>query len=166
MRINLNTENRISIKRLTDAELNRSATTNQTHIGLSDKSLTFMGDRKRTRAAILVHKNSWFAETCDIGKISRKNGSHNAPKISMGNRNKENLVKRIRKIASTNTHTHYMMWFASDTNTPVFWIIRKGSADYKKLKDIIDFNSVSNRICTFDSHDREFSNIVDVINGN
>ena len=163
MRVNLNTENRISIKKLTDADLSRSTTTNQTHIGLSGKSLTFMGNRKRARTAILVHKNNWFAETCDIGKITRKNGKHDAPKISMGNRNKENLVKRIREIASTNRHAHYMLWFAADTGTPVFWVIRKGSADYKKLKDIVNFNDVNNKICTFGNDDREFKLITDII---
>ena len=164
MRINLNAERRISIKKLTDADLNRSITTNQTHIGISDKSFTFMGNSKKTHSAILVHNNSWFVEQCDIGRITRKNGSHNALKISMGGRNKENLVKRIRKIASTNRHTHYMIWFAADTEVPVFWLIRKGSVDYKKLKDIIDFNNVNDRICTFDNHDREFRSIVNIIN--
>ena len=164
MRINFNEENRISIKRLTDADLSRKVTSNQTHIGLSDNSLTFMGNKKRARTAILVHKNSWFAEKCDIGKITRKNGRHDAPKISMGGRNTENLVSRIRKIASTNKHAHYLLWFASDTDTPVFWLVRKGSADYKKLKEAVNFNEVNNRICTFSNHDSEFSLIAEKIN--
>ena len=164
MRINLNREGKISIKKLTNADLNRSVTTHQTHIGLSEKSFTFMGDRKSTHSAILVHNNSWFAEPCDIGKITRKNGKADAPKISMGGRNKENLVKRIRSIASTNNHTHYMLWFAADTEVPVFWLIRKGSADYKRLKNIINFKNVNDRICTFDKYDSEFDSVVNVIN--
>ena len=163
MRINLNRENRISIKKLTDADLSRSISSNQTHIGLSDKSLTFMGNNKRARNAILVHKNSWFAESCDIGKIARKNGRHDAPKISMGGRKTENLVSRIRKIASTNRHVHYMLWFASDTNTPVFWLVRKGSADFKRLNSIINFNDVGDKICTFEPSDREFKLITNEI---
>lgn len=165
MNINLNRERKISIKKLTDADLKRGISSNQTHIGLSDKSLTFMGDSKRANVAILIHKDSWFVEPCDIGRITRKNGTHDAPKISMGGRNTENLVSRIRKIASTNKHTHYMMWFASDTNTPVFWLIRKGSKDFKKLKEILNINQLNNGIHTFSSQDSEFNDIVDIING-
>lgn len=164
MRVNLNREKRISIKRLTDADLKRSVSSNQTHIGLSDKSFTFMSDRKRARSAILIHKNSWFVEPCDIGRIARKNGTYDAPKISMGGRGTDNLVSRIRNIASTNRHTHYLMWFASDTNTPVFWLVRKGSADYKKLKDVLDFKSVDKKVQTFTRNDLEFDNIVSVVN--
>ena len=163
MRVNLNREKKISIKKLTDADLKRCMSSNQTHIGLSDKSFTFMSDRKRARSAILVHKNSWFVEPCDIARIARKDGTYDAPKISMGGRNTDNLVSRIRKIASTNRHTHYLMWFASDTNTPIFWLIRKGSADYKRLKDVLDFKTVDKKIQTFNQHDLEFENIVNTI---
>lgn len=164
MRINLNRENRISIKRLTDADLNRSELSKQTHIGLSDNSLTFMGDKKRARSAILIHKNSWFVEPCDIGRITRKDGTHNAPKISMGGRSTENLVSRIRKIASTNRHAYYMMWFAADTETPVFWLVRKGSKDFKRLNEVIDMSNVNSRIQTFSSYDDEFNDMVDIVN--
>ena len=163
MNINLNNERRISVKRLTDADLNRSTTSKQTHIGLSDKSLTFMGDSKRARSAILVHKNSWFSESCDIGKITRREGRRDAPKISMGGRNTENLVSRIRKIASTNSHAHYLLWFASDTGTPVFWLIRKGSNDYKKINEKINFSEMKNKIETFDPHDAEYEALVGLI---
>lgn len=163
MKINLNSENRISIKRLTDADLKRSNSSRQTHIGLSEKSLTFVGDRKGVRNVILIHKNSWFAETCDIGKITRKNGRHVAPKISMGGKNTENLVSRIRRIASKNRHTHYLIWFASDTNTPVFWLIRKGSSDYKKLKTIVDLKTIDGTIATYSKNDSTFDSLVDAI---
>ena len=163
MNINLNNERRISVKRLTDADLNRSATSKQTHIGLSDKSLTFMGDRKRASSAILIHKSSWFSEPCDIGKITRREGRHDAPKISMGGRNTENLVSRIRKIASTNSHTHYLLWFASDTGTPIFWLIRKGSNDFKKLKEKINISSIGSKIETFDPYDAEYEALVELI---
>ena len=164
MNINLNRERRISIKRLTDADLNRSVASKQTHIGLSGKCLTFMGHKKRARSAILIHNNSWFVEPCDIGKITRKDGTHNAPKISMGGRKTENLVSRIRKIASTNRHTHYMLWFASDTDTPVFWLVRKGSSDYKKLKEAFNIAETDNGIQTFGRGDEEFNSIVEIIN--
>jgi hypothetical protein len=164
MRININREKKVSIKRLTDADLNRSELSKQTHIGLSDKSFTFMGDKKRARSAILIHKNSWYVEPCDIGKIARKDGTYNAPKISMGGRNTENLVSRIRKITSTNRHAYYMMWFASDTDTPVFWLVRKGSKDFKKLNDAFDITEVNNNICTFSDESPEFESIVGIIN--
>lgn len=164
MRVNLNREKKISIKKLTDADLKRHISSNQTHIGLSDKSFTFISDRKRTRSAILVHKNSWFVEPCDIARIARKDGTYDAPKISMGGRNTENLVSRIRKIASTNNHTHYMLWFASDTNTPVFWLVRKGSNDFNKLKEVIDFKEVDKGIKTFGRYDAEFEDMVQVVN--
>ena len=163
MRVNLNREKKISIKKLTDADLKRHISSNQTHIGLSDKSFTFMSDRKRARSAILVHKNSWFVEPCDIARIARKDGTYDAPKISMGGRNTENLVSRIRKIASTNNHTHYMLWFASDTGTPVFWLVRKGSADFNKLNSAINLNGINHGVRTFSHGDHEFDAISEVI---
>lgn len=163
MRINMNREGRISIKRLTNSDLDRSVTTHQTHIGLTEKSLTFMGDRKEAHSAILIHKNSWFVEPCDIAKISRKNGKRDATKISMGGRNTENLVSRIRNIASSNNHTHYMVWFGSDTGTPVFWLVRKGSADFNKLNSAINLNGINHGVKTFSHGDREFSVISEVI---
>ena len=163
MRINMNREGRISIKKLTDSDLDRSVTTHQTHIGLSEKSLTFMGNRKEAHSAILIHKNSWFVEPCDIAKISRKNGKRDATKISMGGRNTENLVSRIRNIASSNNHTHYMIWFGSDTGAPVFWLVRKGSADFNKLNSVINLSRINHGVKTFGHGDHEFNVISKVI---
>lgn len=159
----MNREGRISIKRLADSDLDRSVATRQTHIGLSEKSLTFMGNRKEAHSAILIHRNSWYVEPCDIAKISRKTGKKDATKISMGGRNTENLVRRIRNIASRNNHAHYMVWFGSDTGTPVFWVIRKGSADYDKLNSVINLSKINRGIKTFAHGDNEFNAISGVI---
>jgi hypothetical protein len=57
-----------------------------------------------------------------------------------------------------------MLWFASDTNTPVFWLVRKGSNDFNKLKEVIDFKKVDKGIKTFGRYDAEFEDIVQVVN--
>ena len=70
-------ESKISIKRLTDADLKRSPTSHQTHIGLSNNSLTFMTDNKTEYTAMLIYNSMCDFMPCEVGKILRQNDSPN-----------------------------------------------------------------------------------------
>ena len=92
MLFQIHEESKISIKRLTDADLKRSPKSNQTHIGLSKKSLTFMKDNKTEYTAMLIYNSMCDFLQCEVGKILRKDGKQDAPNIKTGDKD-ENIVK-------------------------------------------------------------------------
>ena len=160
MRLNLHNERRISAKRLNNSDLNRRGTTHQTHIGLCDDSLTFRdpansrGRRRKKFSALLFHDDRLYVEPCEIKKITRKSGKRECTKVSMGNRNSDNLVKKIREITSGSDRDFYMMWFATDKKVPVFLLLEEGSENYNKFNGICDFRSIpNNKMVTFTGSD-------------
>lgn len=150
MRLNLNSERRISAKRLNDSDLNRKGTTHQTHIGLCDDSLTFRdqansrGRRRKKFSALLFYNDRLYVEPCEIKKITRKSGKRECTKVSMGNRNGDNLVKKIREITSQSDKDFYMMWFATDKKVPVFMLLEDDSENFNKFNDVCDFRNLPN----------------------
>ena len=150
------------MKRLTNSDLNRTGTSHQTHIGLCDSSLTSMGSRKRKYSSMLIHEDKIYLEPCAIGKIKRKNGKRECTKVTMGDeRNSENLVRRIRELASNRERNYYMIWFASDTNVPVFILLEEGSDRYNRLNNAFRFESIpNNKIRTWFIGANEVSDIL------
>jgi hypothetical protein len=168
MRLNMHNERRISAKRLTNSDLNKRGTTHQTHIGLCDDSLTFRdpansrGRRRKKFSALLFHNDRLYVEPCEIKKITRKSGKRECTKVSMGNRNSENRVKKIREITSGSERDFYMMWFAIDKKVPVFILLEEGSDNYNKFNEICDFRSIpNNKMITFTGN--EFDEIESII---
>jgi hypothetical protein len=166
MRVNLDQERRISVKKLTNSDLNKTGRTHQTHIGLCDSSLNFnnRGRRKSKYSALLIHNDRLYVEPCEIRKITRKNGKRESTKVSMGNRNEENLIKKIREITSRSNRDFYMMWFASENNVPVFMLLEDGTETFNKFNAICDFSKIpTKRTLTFAESDGVFEEIESVI---
>ena len=170
MRVNLNQERRISVKKLTNSDLRKTGRTHQTHIGLCDSSLIFRdrantrGRRKTKYSALLIHNDRLYVEPCEIRKITRKDGKRECTKVSMGNRNDENLIKKIREIASNSDRDFYMMWFASENNVPVFMLLEDGTEEFNKFDAICDFSRIPyKRTLTFAGSDGIFEEIESVI---
>ena len=168
MRLNLHDERRISVKRLNNSDLNRRGTTHQTHIGLCDDSLTFRdhansrGRRRKKFSALLFHNDRLYVEPCEITKITRKSGKRECTKVSMGSRNSENLVKKIREITSQSDRDFYMMWFATDRKVPVFMLLEDGSESYNRFNEICNFRNIpSNKMITLTGS--EFDEIASMI---
>lgn len=139
MLFEIHKEGKIAYKRLSNADLKRSELSNQTHIGLSNDSLTFMADNKKEYSAMLIHKGYCDILSCEIAKIHRASGKYDAPKISMG-RNPDNVVNKIRSFAKEyENKVFYLLWFGLDSLTPVFWLIEEGSYDYNLLNTYCDF---------------------------
>lgn len=144
MLFEIHKEGKISYKRLSNADLKRSVS-HQTHIGLSNESLTFMPDDKTEYSAMLIYKEYCDILSCEIAKIHRANGRYDAPKISMG-RKKENVVNKIRSFAKKSEDKEfYLFWFGLDSLTPVFWLIEEDSPDYFFLDDYCDFFSLKDK---------------------
>lgn len=137
-------EGKISYKRLSGADLKRSKS-HQTHIGLSNDSLTFMPDDKTEYSAMLIYNSYCDILNCEIAKIHRADGRYDAPKISMGKKS-DNVVNKIRSFAKESEDMDfYLLWFGLDSLTPVFWLIKDGSGDYNFLNKFCDFGNLRDR---------------------
>ena len=66
MLFEIHKEGKISYKRLSNADIKRGKS-HQTHIGLSNDSLTFMADNKTEYSAMLIYKGY-----CDMEKTCQR----------------------------------------------------------------------------------------------
>ena len=146
MLFEIHSEGKISYKRLSDADLKRNETSHQTHIGLSNDSLTFMQDNKKEYMAMLVYDDFCDIVKCEVGKILRRSGRYDAPNLKTGGRDENSAVRKIREFAAKYPHLDfYLIWFGLDSGTPVFWLIREGSEDFLKLNGACNFTELKDR---------------------
>ena len=160
MLFEIHKEGKISYKRLSNADIKRSKS-HQTHIGLSNDSLTFMADNKTEYSAMLIYKGYCDILSCEIAKIHRADGRYEAPKISTGKK-PDNVVNKIRSFArESNDKTFYLLWFGLDSLTPVFWLIEDGSYDFKALDTDCDFTHLGDRrIVILERDNKSFSKVL------
>lgn len=105
----------------------------QTHIGLSEKVLTYLPNTPEQQEGILVVNQSCSFVECAFSKIGNKRST----KIdSQTNTPVKSVVKQIRNIASNDKVDWYLVWFALENQTPVFWLLNNKSEDYSGLEDI------------------------------
>lgn len=127
----LHPEKKIGFKKLSPADLGQSGKSHQTHIGLYENVLTFLPETHIEKAAILIHDDYCEILSCEYGKINRKDGSINAPNVKSGNKSKNTIVRKIREFAKQKTSVDwYLVWFGTDSNELVFWLISSDSPDY------------------------------------
>ena len=143
MLFEIHSEGKIAFKRLSDADLKRSPFSHQTHIGLSNDSLTFMPDNKMEYNAMLIYNSYCDIISCEVGKILRKSGRWDAPNIKTGSSNGDSVVRKIRAFAKEQESIpFYLLWFGLDSGTPVFWLVSQGSYDYGVLNQFCHFNTL------------------------
>lgn len=143
MLFEIHSEGKIAFKRLSDADLKRSPLSHQTHIGLSNDSLTFMQDNKKEYKAMLIYNSYCDIINCEVGKILRKSGKWDAPNIKTGSPNGDSVVRKIRDFAKDKDNVpFYLLWFGLDSGTPVFWLISEDSYDYGVLNQYCHFDSL------------------------
>ena len=164
MLFEIHKEGKIAYKRLSDADLKRSESSHQTHIGLSIESLTFMADDKTEYSAMLIYKGYCDILICEIAKIHRENGRIDAPKISMG-RKTDNVVNKIRSFAKESANKdYYLLWFGLDSLTPVFWLIEEDSYDFNLLNNYCDFIHLKDKkIVVLERNNFVFPNVLQYI---
>lgn len=154
----LNPEKRIGYKKLSAADLGLSSTSHQTHIGLFDNMLTFLPNAHIEKYAILIYNDFCDILSCEYGKINRKNGKIDAPKVQSGNRSKNTVVRKIRSFAKEKPNLDwFIVWFGTDSNELVFWLISSDSQDYLFLNAILsDFK-------VYDESTPSFSQIINYL---
>ncbi|MBQ0120262.1 MAG: DUF3883 domain-containing protein [Bacteroidales bacterium] len=151
-------EKKIGFKKLSSADLGQSGKSHQTHIGLFENVLTFLPETHIEKAAVLIHDEFCEILSCEYGKINRKDGSINAPKVKSGNRSKNTIVRKIREFAKQKPFVDwYLVWFGTDSNELVFWLISSDSSDYRFVKTkLTDFR-------VYDEQSNLFPQIIDFL---
>lgn len=130
----------IGIKKLSDAELNRdNSPSAQTHIGLSDKVLSFLpSDKKEMNGILAFNADSCSAVECAFSKIKNERST----KIDSTTSNPvKSVVKQIRNIASDESLEWLLIWFALEDETPVFWLMNSKSSEYSKITALVDVSA-------------------------
>ena len=165
MLFEIHSEGKIAFKRLSDADLKRSPLSHQTHIGLSNDSLTFMQDNKMEYNAMLIYNSYCDIISCEVGKILRKSGRWDAPNIKTGASSGDSVVRKIRAFAKEKESVpFYLLWFGLDSGTPVFWLIAEGSYDYGILNQYCHFNALgATEIRIVHLGESHFSDILDFV---
>lgn len=130
-------EKRIGLKKLSSAELGTSSTSRQTHIGLYNDVLQFLGDNVVT-TAMLVYGDYCQMLDCYFDRIENPDGTFRSPKIRIGNKNEDSVVSKIREFALTDINADwYLLWSGLENKDLAFWLINNNSNDYNIIKDLV-----------------------------
>ena len=130
-------EKRIGLKKLSNADLGTSDTSRQTHIGLYNDVLQFLGDNVVT-TAMLVYGDYCQMLDCYFDRIENPDGTYRSPKIRIGSKTEDSIVSKIREFALTDTSVEwYMLWSGLENKDLVFWLINSKSNDYNFIKDLV-----------------------------
>ncbi len=163
MLFEIHKEGKIAYKRLSNADLGRSVS-HQTHIGLSNTSLSFLPDDKTEYSAMLIYKNYCDILSCEIAKILRASGRRDAPKISMGD-SSDNVVSKIRSFTNeARDKDFYLFWIGLDSETPLFLLVKEDSADFVFLDSYCYLKQLRDRHIEIIERDNPiFTNIINFI---
>lgn len=131
----LHSEHKIGYKKLSEADLGLSPDSHQTHIGLYERKnmLSFLKNEDTTNA-ILIYNDYCDVLKCNFERIRNPDGTFRSPKISLGDKEENTVVRKIREFAKRNPNRkYYLVWFALESDEILFWLIDDTSADYVKV---------------------------------
>lgn len=131
-----NNEKRIGVKKLTNADLGLSATSNQTHIGLYEGVFTFLNDSDVEKDGLLISNDSCAMLECLFDRIETPDGNYRSPKIRKGGSG-NSIVDKIRDVARQYPNKDwYLVWSALESEQLVFWLFSNDSEDYNLASTI------------------------------
>lgn len=90
-------EKRIGLKKLSGVELGTSESSNQTHIGLFEDVLQFLGDNVVT-TAMLVYGDYCQILDCYFDRIKNPDGTYRSPKYEKGELVKNPLSQKLESL--------------------------------------------------------------------
>lgn len=135
-------EGRIGYKQLSNADLGRSATSNQTHIGLYDDILTFLPNQNYEQPARFIYNQTVEDIEFNFDRIENPDGTFRSPKIKSGGRDAVSVVTVIREEARLNpTYNWYLVWFGLESGEVVFYLFNNELNDYQQVSQIIDLTN-------------------------
>lgn len=131
----LHSENRIGYKELTDADLGRSPTSHQTHIGLFDDVLTYLPNFIELDDAMVIYNDKVDIMAVSFDRIENPDHSFRSPKIRTGGKGTVSVVSFIRdkaKYSSSQTRW-FLFWFGLKSEQPVFFFFNDSSSTYSDI---------------------------------
>jgi hypothetical protein len=141
---------KIGIKKLTDADLG-SPTSNQTHIGLYEGTLSHLKHERKSYISQLIYNNNSYEGFLFLKFIN----NNRSPAINMGSISEQNdlplnvvsIGKQIRDFANTDRKINwYLIWFSLDNEELVTILLNQNSKELKELKLLgIDLCNISDR---------------------
>ena len=160
----------IGIKKLSQADLGASLTSNQTHIGLFENTLSCIDDLHLIDFCYFVTETETKKLLCLLDYIENPDGTFRSPKIRKG-ANEEltfegeglnSVVREIRKVAvkTGGEKDWYLLWFATNNQHLVFVLFEFRSELFDLLSAKLD--GVKQRQ-QFDSDTEAFIVIMDVL---
>lgn len=154
----INSEQAIGIKLLSDADLGRSPLSNQTHIGLSIKTLTFLQNGEIVDNAHFLYRSLNSTLCCNFDMITRENGRLDAPKIRKGFFG-DSIVDEIRRLCYEDPgYDWFLIWFGLKDNELVFWLVREDSDDYELLLPFL-----SSKMKVYSPNNKDYYYLIDAI---
>lgn len=134
----LHNENKIGYKQLTDADLGRRPTSNQTHIGLFGDVFTFLPNDAEIDDSMVIFDNNVEILSVNFNRIENPDHTFRSPKIRTGGRDTVSVVSFIRDKAKDYSReiVWYLFWFGLESEQPVFFLFNKESETYKDMISI------------------------------
>lgn len=134
----LHNENKIGYKQLTDADLGRKTTSNQTHIGLFGDVFTFLPNDIEIDDAMVIFNGNVEFFSANFNRIENPNHTFRSPKIKTGGRNAVSVVTFIRDKSKEYSKgvVWYLFWFGLKSEQPVFFLFNKNSDTYNDMVSI------------------------------
>ena len=131
----LHNEKIIAYKHLTNADLGRSKTSHQTHIGLFGDIFTYLPNSFEVEDSMLIYDNSVEFLSLNFDRIKNPDGSFRSPKIRKGEKNEVSVVTFIRDRAKEydDNIRWYLFWFGLKGGQPVFFLFNENSVTYKEM---------------------------------
>ena len=131
----LHDEHKISYKTLLEPDLGIRASSNQTHIGLSERTLSFLPNCDKTiEDCIFIYEDSCELLDAHFGKIRTPKGTYRSPKIRTGDKNYISVVSVIRDIVKNHKSDRwFLLWFGLKNEKVVFFLFSEDSINYNYL---------------------------------
>jgi hypothetical protein len=160
---------RIGIKKLSDADLGTSITSNQTHIGLFDGTLDFIDIEHQIISSQLIYSNRVIELLSLLDFIENPDGSFRSPKIRKGHENEleinhirvNSVVREIRDIVTTSNSNWYLLWFGLENNELIFFLFNETSTDFQEIERITGRIGTRKQI---DNTSSEFNSLITYLN--
>ena len=131
----LHDEKRIGYKPLSTADLG-TGTSHQTHIGLSEEVLKYLGNTDvLSEDSIFIYNDKFEYIDAYFDRIKTPQGTYRSPKIRIGDRGCVSIVSTIREIVKSNPLTlqWYLLWFGLKSEKLVFFLCNNQSEDYNNI---------------------------------
>lgn len=131
----LHEEKKIAYKELTDADLGRSITSNQTHIGLFGDVFTYLPNSFQVDDCMLIYNDTVEFLPLNFDRIENPDGTFRSPKIRKGEQNEVSVVTFIRDRAKecSSITKWYLFWFGLKGKQPVFFLFNDNCTTYNEI---------------------------------